>query len=119
MNQFQFGFQTSLGCVLPMPEENFEEFYKISLKICELEALTFQTEENKNNLILLYSEFKKYTTQFDDALNHRNTNWRLFASLYCTFMEWCENVCYFNISEEEQKFIWSENPLNSLSMDQL
>lgn len=95
-----------------------EAFYNLSVKICELEALTFQTEENKKLLDELKVEFNKLV----DNLSSFNSNlplieykeWRFIAGMFCCFMEWCENTCYFKLSKEKQEFIWSENPLISL-----
>ena len=122
-NKFRYGFEKTLcmsSLVKPgddiIPGQTFEEFYNLSSKICELEALTFQTEENKAQLNDYYIEFNKFTHEFNNCMPHvvLIEEWRFIAGLYCCFMEWCENTCYFSLNEDERSFIWSENPLCSI-----
>lgn len=99
----------------------YQDFYNISLKICELEALTFQTEENKSNLVSLQNEFNNYISQLNSFLFSVGvvitlSEGRLIAAIFCCFMEWCENVNYFKLSEVEQKVVLQESPLLSLNI---
>jgi hypothetical protein len=94
-----------------------ENFYSYSMKICQLEALTFQTEENIDELKSCYVEFnnlvKIIETHFPDG--KKIQDWRFYAGFYCCFLEWCEEVCFFSLTPHEQSLIWQENPLNTMN----
>ena len=92
-----------------LPETFFEKFYQLSFEICEIEALTFLTEENKERLLIIKEEFASLLTIHFSSLI--NKNWRIIAGFFCCFVEWCDNVNYFGITPQEQGFIWPENPL--------
>ena len=92
-----------------LPETFFECFYQLSSEICELEALTFLTEENNERLFILKEEFTLLLKSHLSSFIYKN--WRIIAGFFCCFVEWCDNVNYFAITPQEQSFIWPENPL--------
>ncbi len=127
-----FGLQETINCFFlskkikcsemlftHLPHEFFEEFRIIACKICELDALTFKSEETKEHLDSLNMAIKPYIQVLNDKLEKPAINdqeWRLILGLYCCFMEWCEEVGYFDSTPEEQRFLLSENPLTSFPL---
>ncbi len=99
------------------------ELLNHSRSLCELEALTFMTDEN----ISIYKETKQkitetihnmnillYENNFTYTNSYKDCDWRKLISIMNTFKEWTEDIKYFEYSNHEKMNILTESPLISL-----
>ncbi len=97
--------------MLSHDSEATKAFIDTAYLLCELEAQTFQTEESKSLIKKYYTHLYDQTKKFS-SLKLSEDEWRLYAGLMCTFDEWCADTNFFGIDSEQQKQIFSENPVD-------
>jgi hypothetical protein len=91
----------------------FEDFYFLASELCLKEALTFQSDEIIDEIDVLYQKLFFLVQQYKLSILESGDSFRLFIAMFVCFFEWCDDIRYFQLSDEEKKQVWSENPLMS------
>lgn len=98
--------------------DHAKNFLCIAKQICHFEAQTFLNDESRIELKklrqILQKEIHTLNQLSTPTANIRMTaqEWRNSIGFMCTLDEWCQNVNFFDLSPEQQKFVFQENPID-------
>ncbi|WP_186647913.1 hypothetical protein [Fluviispira vulneris] len=108
----------------PFLEKDFSDIFIYTLRsLCEFEAMTFLPDESlseynttKNKVKVLCENLQAICHKNDyTLLNYFTENdFRKFIAFCDCFAEWCKEIKYFKLSEDEKIILLAESPLISL-----